>query len=66
MQHPLRLIEVEDSQDQPVAILTNDCSMLAEEIADTYRYRWQIDLFFKWIRQHTVIKHLYGHGEQSV
>ena len=66
MKHPLPLIEAEDTLGQPVVILANDFSQPAEEIADIYRNRWQIELFFRWIKQHMVIKHLYGQGEQAV
>jgi IS4 transposase len=35
-------------------------------IADLYRYRWQIELFFKWIKQHLRIKTFYGTSENAV
>ncbi|MCR4441569.1 MAG: transposase, partial [Peptococcaceae bacterium] len=38
----------------------------AEEISAIYRYRWQIELFFKWIKQHLRVKHFYGTSEQAV
>ena len=40
--------------------------MDAQEIGALYRKRWQIELFFKWIKQHLVIKRLYGTSEWAV
>lgn len=42
MKHPMRLIETEDSEDNPIIIITNDFKLSAEEIGDIYRNRWQI------------------------
>jgi hypothetical protein len=66
MHHLLRLIETEDSEEKPVTIVTNDFALSAEEIGDIYRYRWQIEIFFKWIKQHLRIKHFYGFGQRAV
>lgn len=66
MKHPLRLIEVEDTQGKPVIIITNDFNLEAGEIGVIYRNRWQIELFFKWIKQHFLIKHFYGTSQQAV
>jgi hypothetical protein len=66
MKHPLRLVETEDTQGNPVIIITNDFKLEAEEIGTIYRYRWQIELFFKWIKQHLRVKHFYGISEQAV
>jgi len=38
----------------------------AEEIADLYKSRWQIELFFKWIKQHLRIKSFFGTSENAV
>jgi IS4 transposase len=46
--------------------LTNDFNVDAKIIADLYRYRWQIELFFKWIKQHLKIKAFWGHSENAV
>jgi len=35
-------------------------------VADLYRYRWQVELFFKWIKQHLRIKSFFGTSENSV
>ena len=66
MENPLRLIETQDSEGKTIIIVTNDFTLTAEEIGDIYRYRWQIELFFKWIKQHLHIKHFYGTGQQAV
>ncbi|MQL54025.1 IS4 family transposase [Desulfofundulus thermobenzoicus] len=66
MKHPLRLIKTRDSQGNPVVIVTNDLNISAQEISDIYRHRWQIELFFKWIKQHLVIKKCYGKSEYTV
>jgi hypothetical protein len=66
MEHPLRLITTEDTQGQPVVIVTNDFKLTAEELSEIYRNRWQIELFFKWIKQHLQVKHFYGKSEQAV
>lgn len=66
MQHPLRLVETEDTDGNPIRILTNDFELSTEEISDIYRYRWQIELFFKWIKQHLRVKHFYGLSRQAV
>ncbi len=66
MKHTLRLVEAEDTQGNPVIIITNDFKLEADEIGTIYRYRWQIELFFKWIKQHSRVKHFYGTSEQAV
>ena len=66
MEHTLRLLKTTDTEGNLVLILTNDFARSAEEIGDLYRYRWQIELFFKWIKQHLMVKHLYGESPQAV
>jgi len=66
MKHKLRLIETEDSEGKSVVILTNDFELSPEEIGAIYRSRWQIELFFKWIKQHLKVKHFHGKSEQAV
>ena len=46
--------------------LTNNFVCPTQTIADLYRYRWQIELFFKWIKQHLRIKSFYGTSENAV
>jgi len=46
--------------------LTNNFYENAEDIAQTYRKRWQIEVFFKWIKQNLQIKTLWGHSENAV
>ena len=43
-----------------IRILTSEFDLSAEEIGDLYRNRWQIELFFKWIKQHLRVKKCYG------
>jgi len=66
MHHPLRCIETKDMSDKPVIIITNEFKLSAEEIGDIYIYRWQIELFFKWIKQHLQVKHFYGYSQRAV
>ena len=66
MKNALRIIKTTDSQGKIITIVTNDFSLSAQEIADIYRYRWQIEIFFKWIKQHLHVKHFFGTGEQAV
>ncbi len=66
MNNFLRLIETKDTAGKPIIIVTNNFDLSADEIGSIYRYRWQIELFFKWIKQHLYVKHFYGTGEQAV
>jgi len=66
MEHPLRLIETTDTEGKPVTIVTNVFDMSAEEIGELYRCRWQIEIFFKWLKQNLHVKHLYGFSRQAV
>ncbi len=66
MDNPLRLIETTDTEGNPVTIVTNVFNMSAEEIGELYRYRWQIEIFFKWLKQNLHVKHLYGLSRQAV
>ncbi len=58
---PLRLIKYWDEENKrEFTFLTNNFELTALEIAELYRQRWQIELFFKWLKQHLKIKHFYG------
>ena len=46
--------------------LSNNFILPALIIADLYKYRWQVELFFKWIKQHLRIKAFYGTSENAV
>ncbi|MCT1901610.1 transposase [Oceanobacillus sojae] len=66
MKHPVQLVETVDSKGNEIRIICNDAKVNAQEISDLYRNRWQIELFFKWVKQHLVIKKLYGKSENAV
>ncbi|MED3648273.1 IS4 family transposase [Halalkalibacterium halodurans] len=66
MQHPLRLIKTEDREGNQVIIVTSCFEISAKEIGDLYRYRWKIETFFKWVKQHLKIKSFFGKSENAV
>ena len=53
-------------REQRLVLLTNNFSIPAVTVAALYRYRWQIELFFKWIKQHLRIKSFFGTSDNSV
>ena len=64
---PLRLVEYYDADKEvELVFLTNNFEVSALEIARLYRHRWQIEVFFKWIKQNLVIKSLWGQSENAV
>jgi Transposase DDE domain/Domain of unknown function (DUF4372) len=64
---PLRRIRYRDpTSDQRLVFLTNDFDLPATKIAALYKSRWQIELFFKWIKQHLRIKTFYGTNQNAV
>jgi len=63
----LRIVEYyDDEKDIILVFLTNNIEVSALEIAHLYRNRWQIEVFFKWIKQNLTIKTLWGHSENAV
>jgi putative transposase len=50
----------------PLVLATNDLTSAPEEIAQLYKQRWQIELFFKWIKQHLQIRRFVGQTENAV
>ena len=63
---PLREITVRISSGKTIRLVTNDLDAPADEIADLYKQRWQIELFFKWIKQNLKIHHFLGTSENAV
>jgi transposase len=64
---PLRRIHFHDAeQDRFLRFLTNNFDLPALTVCLLYKSRWQVELFFKWIKQHLRIKAFYGYSENAV
>jgi hypothetical protein len=64
---PLRRIKLRDLESgKSVVLLTNNFALPALTIGELYRCRWQVELFFKWIKQHLRIKAFFGTSENAV
>jgi len=61
-----RICYYDKEKNKRIVFLTNNFILPAGTIADLYRCRWQIELFFKWIKQHLRIKAFYGTSENAV
>lgn len=63
----LRLIEYYDTdKDNYLVFMTNNFEVSALQVSYIYKNRWQIETFFKWIKQNLVIKKLWGHSQNAV
>jgi hypothetical protein len=64
---PLRRIHYHDAeQDRRLRFLTNNFDLPALTICLLYRSRWQVELFFRWVKQHLRIKAFFGYSENAV
>src|SRR5262249_41043510 len=61
-----RIRYVDPDTSKRLVFLTNNTLLPALTIADMYRCRWQVELFFRWIKQHLRIKSFYGTSENAV
>jgi hypothetical protein len=63
----LRRIKFYDTEKgRSFIFLTNEFTLPPQIIAELYRYRWRVEIFFKWIKQHLRIKSFYGTSENAV
>ncbi len=62
----LRRIRYKDEQGKTLVFLTNNLELTAVTISELYRCRWQVELFFKWLKQHLRIKAFFGTSENAV
>ncbi len=63
----LRLVKVLDSESgELITFITNNLDFYPQEIVNIYRHRWDIEVFFKWIKQNITIKSLWGYSENAV
>lgn len=64
---PFRRVRYYDAErDKRLVVLTNNFLIPAKTVADIYRLRWQVELFFKWIKQHLRIKSFFGTSPNAV
>lgn len=62
-----RMVEYYDFEsEEELRFITNNFDISALEVSNIYRNRWQIEVFFKWIKQNLTIKTLWGHTENAV
>jgi IS4 transposase len=66
LQMPLRRIRVRRDQGGTITLLTNEMKRSAVEIAALYKIRWQIELLFRWIKQHLHIRKFLGNNKNAV
>jgi len=67
--YPVKLRRIrfyDEETDKKLEFLTNNFDLTAEEIAQLYKYRWKVELFFKWIKQHLKIKSFWGQSQNAV
>jgi len=62
----LRRVVAKDDKGKRLVFLTNNFTLTPTLIADLYRQRWQVELFFKWVKQHLRIKVFFGTSENAV
>jgi hypothetical protein len=65
-QDPVREIRVRTESGKILRVVTNDLDAPADEIAELYKRRWQIELFFRWIKHTLKIRHFLGTSENAV
>ena len=66
-ENPLRRVKFKDAETgKTLVFLTNNFALPAMTIARLYKYRWQVELFFKWIKQHLRIKAFFGTSGNAV
>ena len=65
-QHLRRVRYFDAVNNKRLVFLTNNFELPAITIAELYRCRWQVELFFKWIKQHLRIKKFYGNSQNAV
>jgi hypothetical protein len=65
-QNPVREIGVRLEDGKVLRVVTNDIHTPAQEIADLYKRRWAIELFFRWVKQTLKIRHFLGRSENAV
>lgn len=63
---PLRRIRFKTDEGKTLVFLTNNFELPALTITELYRCRWQVEMFFKWIKQHLRIKAFFGTSENAV
>jgi len=61
-----RIVVSRPDKDTPMILVTNDFTRSAQEIAQLYKQRWDIELFFKWLKQNLKIKRFLGRSENAV
>jgi len=65
-QDPVRELRVRTETGKILRIVTNDLDAPADEIAELYKRRWQIELFFRWVKHALKIRHFFGTSENAV
>ena len=64
---PLRRIQIRRDEDgKTIAVITNDLSRSAVEIGQAYKFRWQIELLFRWLKQHLKLRKFLGTNENAI
>lgn len=61
-----RVVFYDKEGNRTFVFYTNNLDVTAEQIALLYKYRWRVELFFKWLKQHLRIKEFYGTSENAV